>query len=376
MVKDCEKNMKDAREYVRKLQIISINNKEREENSEETENFYEKYAGNQKLGLCEALLSVGDWENAEILIKRMPKQYAVGYEPIAIVLCRLLHHIIEPVYSKYALVNPNIPRKSVTQHESSMVPKQAHTFLDLRETVFPMLYILGASLHYDPVLLCKIVRLVKASLATQGVESAKSPVPSENSLYYDILTLLDLTVFPSLSYLECNCCVAEEIWALVKLYPYQIRYCLYSRWKNETYSFYPDLLTKRADSEKQIKNIMKRVSKENAKPVGRLIGKLTHCSPGFLFDYVLLQIQVYNNLITPVVDSLKYLTNLSYDVLGFCLIECLANADKKRVKHDSTSISGWLQSLSSFCGAVYKKYSIELTGLLQYVTNQLKAQKR
>lgn len=185
-----------------------------------------------------------------------------------------------------------------------------------------------------------------------------------------------MSILPSLAYLECNCCIAEEIWTLLKLYPYQIRYCLYSRWKNETYTLYPELLKKRADSEKQIKNIMKRVSKENVKPVGRLIGKLTHCSPGFLFDYVLLQIQVYNNLINPVVDSLKYLTNLSYDVLGFCLIESLANAEKKRVKHDSTSISTWLQSLSSFCGAVYKKYTIELAGLLQFVANQLKAQKR
>lgn len=376
MVKDCEKNLKDAREYVRKLQIISINNKEKEEATEETDNFYEKYAGNQKLGLCEALLTVGDWENAEILIKRMPKQYAVGYEPIAIGLCKLLHHIVEPVYSRHAVVNSNIPRKPVAPHESNLVSKQTHTFLDLRETVFPMLFLLGASLRYDPVLLSKIVRLGKASLGAQGVDGSKSSVPSEDSLYYDILTLLDVTILPALSYLDCNCCVAEEIWTLVKLYPYQIRYCLYSRWKNETYTLYPDLLRKRADSEKQIKNIMKRVSKENVKPVGRLIGKLTHCSPGFLFDYVLLQIQVYNNLIAPVVDSLKYLTNLSYDVLGFCLIECLANADKKRVKHDSTSISGWLQSLSSFCGAVYKKYSIELTGLLQYVTNQLKAQKR
>lgn len=108
------------------------------------------------------------------------------------------------------------------------------------------------------------------------------------------------------------------------------RYCLYARWKNDTYSVYPELMKKRADSEKQIKNIMKRVSKENIKPVGRLIGKLTHCSPGFLFDYVLLQIQVYNNLINPVVDSLKYLTNLSYDVLGYCVIENLTTADKKR----------------------------------------------
>uniref|UniRef100_V5GMM5 Putative keke-like motif-containing transcription regulator rlr1/suppressor of sin4 n=2 Tax=Ixodes ricinus TaxID=34613 RepID=V5GMM5_IXORI len=45
------------------------------------------------------------------------------------------------------------------------------------------------------------------------------------------------------------------------------------------------------------------------------------------------------------------------------------------MKHDGTSISLWLQSLASFCGAVFKKYSIDLTGLLQLVANQLKAEK-
>lgn len=94
------------------------------------------------------------------------------------------------------------------------------------------------------------------------------------------------------------------------------------------------------------------------------------------YSQVLVQIQIYDNLINPVVDSLKYLTSLSYDVLGYCLVESLASADRDRFKHDGTSISLWLQSLASFCGAIFKKYNIELTGLLQYVANQLKAQKR
>ncbi|KAJ8878246.1 hypothetical protein PR048_018823 [Dryococelus australis] len=135
-------------------------------------------------------------------------------------------------------------------------------------------------------------------------------------------------------------------------------------------------MRKRADAVKKIKSLMKRVSKENIKPVGRLLGKLTHSSPGCIFDYMLLQIQIYDNLITPVVDSLKYLTSLSYDMLGYCLVESLASVDRERVKHDGTSISLWLQSLAAFCGAIFKKYNIELTGLLQFVANQLKAQKR
>ena len=83
----------------------------------------------------------------------------------------------------------------------------------------------------------------------------------------------------------------------------------------------------------------------------------------------------YDNLIGPVVDSLKYLTSLSFDVLGYSIIEALNNPEKDRTKHDGTSISLWLQSLSNFCGAIYKKYNIELTGILQYVANQLKSKR-
>ncbi|XP_017775974.1 PREDICTED: THO complex subunit 2 isoform X2 [Nicrophorus vespilloides] len=373
MVKEWDKEMKDAKEYVRKLSIISINNKEKEESPEEKENPMEKYNTNQKLNLCEALLTVGDWETAQLLIGRLPEHYAVNQEPIAKALCNLLHNVIEPVYRSNWKMG-NIRGKTIAPHRNPKAPKRAHTFFDLRDDAIPMLMVLGPSLHFDPILLYKIVRLSKVALLQDGIDATKPP-PSEDSLYYDIVSLLDHSVLPALSYLDCNCSIAEEIWSLLKLYPYQTRYCLYSRWKNETYTIYPELLRKRGDSEKRIKNIMKRVSKENIKPAGRIIGKLTHSSPGFLFDYVLVQIQVYDNLIHPVVDSLKYLTNLSYDVLGFCLIESLANAEKKRVKHDSTSISNWLQSLSSFCGAVFKKYNIELTGLLQFVANQLKAQK-
>lgn len=75
------------------------------------------------------------------------------------------------------------------------------------------------------------------------------------------------------------------------------------------------------------------------------------------------------------VDSLKYLTSLSYDMLGYCLIESLSQVNRDRFKHDGTSLSMWLQNLANFCGAIYKKYNIELSGLLQYVANQLKAQK-
>ena len=46
------------------------------------------------------------------------------------------------------------------------------------------------------------------------------------------------------------------------------------------------LLRKKAAVQKSIKRIMQRISKENVKPTSRALGKLTHSSPGLLFEYV------------------------------------------------------------------------------------------
>ena len=84
-------------------------------------------------------------------------------------------------------------------------------------------------------------------------------------------------------------------------------------------------------------HVCRRLTKDNVKQSGRQIGKLSHNNPGIIFDYVmtisvyvfikwrkvsqqvLSQIQKYDNIIIPVVDSLKYLTPIAYDVLA-CIL--------------------------------------------------------
>jgi hypothetical protein len=58
-------------------------------------------------------------------------------------------------------------------------------------------------------------------------ENQQAMPEGENSMYYDIITLLDEVILPSLSYMDCNCCIAEEVWNIVKLYPYQCRLVLH-----------------------------------------------------------------------------------------------------------------------------------------------------
>ncbi|KAK0079733.1 hypothetical protein PV325_000884 [Microctonus aethiopoides] len=373
IIKDHEQLMRQAKDYVRKLSVIST--KDKDDVVEEKEPIQDKYTNNQKFGLCQALLEVGAWEVAQKLFNRLPDHCLTDHRPISLALCKMIQSLIEPVYREHCILSPKLPGRKVPPLKSSLAPKPMKNLTDIHDVLLPMLMILGPNLHHDPILMYKIMRLCHAAIKQCPLDSTKQPIDKSNNFYYDILTILDVALLPSLSFMDCNCCVAEEIWNILKHYPYQNRYCLYARWKNDTPLQHAALLRKRADAQKKIKSIMKRVSKETIKPMGRSIGKLTHSSPGVLFDYVLVQIQLYDNLIGPVVDSLKYLTNISYDVLGYCLVEALAGADRDRLKHDGNSISLWLQSLASFCGAIFKKYNIELTGLLQYVANQLKAQK-
>lgn len=155
---------------------------------------------NQKLGLLEALLRIGDWHHAQSIMDQMPSFYASSHRPIALALCHLVHLTIEPLYRRcwfltyfpWCVVKPLISQlisqilyvrlKFLICYNSvayrAGVPKgargcvmqplrnkgalcPAESFEDLRRNIFSMLCYLGPHLSHDPILFAKIVRLGK-----------------------------------------------------------------------------------------------------------------------------------------------------------------------------------------------------------------------
>lgn len=226
---------------------------------------------------------MGDWKTAQKLIDKLPEQSVIVKEPVAKALSNLVHHVIDPIYMKLK----KRTLRALLPYQNGLTVPQATTMIELRDNAFAMATKLGPSLHHDPILLYKLIRIMNSILNDMNVDANSGPRTStEELLYFDCISLIDASILPALSYMDCNCCVAEEIWSIIKMFPYHHRYSLYARWKNDTYLIHPKLIRRRGIAQKQIKALMKRVSKENVKPVGRSIGKLSHCSPGFLFDYV------------------------------------------------------------------------------------------
>ncbi|RWS14898.1 THO complex subunit 2-like protein, partial [Dinothrombium tinctorium] len=358
----------EAKAFAKKATLLPLNeekiNEEDKANDPEKHNIIEN---NQKLGLCFACLSVGDWKTAKEIIKKLPDYFAVANKKIAKQICNLIHFTIDKFYKEKSGLPSAIMSKIKPIESHSLLNgwsiKQAETVQDLKLIVFPMILVLGPFLYQDTLLVAKIIRVGKYLITS----------PNTDQIKYDLLTILDESILPSMSLINSNCGLSEELWQFMKNFSYGNRYRLYSNWKAEPQIAL--MIRTRSITMKRIKYIMKRLSKENVKLSGRQIGKLSHSNPSFLFEYILSQIQSYDNLIGPVVDSLKYLTPISYDVLAFCVIEALSDPSKDRTKHDGATISAWLLSLSNFCGSVVKKYPVELPGLLQFVANQLKAEK-
>ncbi|XP_077984941.1 THO complex subunit 2-like isoform X2 [Glandiceps talaboti] len=373
MLQAHKKNMIAARQYARKMSMVILSDKG-DGNQADKEDKRDEQTDYQKLGLLEALLRLGDWQHAKHLMDRIPPFTAPRHQSIALAMTQLIHSTIEPLYKRCSVPRGS-KRRAHKVLANSKAPKPVQEFTDLVDDVCKICAYLGPHMSKDPVLIVKLLRIGKAFMKTFNVATDVGKDADKDEFFYSLLTLVDDVFLPSLSLMDCNACMSEEIWSLIKAFPYEFRYRLYGQWKNETYALHPELIRVKANTIDKSKYIMKRLTKENVKPLGRQIGKLSHANPGVMFEHVLSQIQIYDNYINPVVDSLKYLTSLSYDVLAYCIIQALANPEKERMKHEDTNLSPWLQSLASFCGAVFRKYNIELSGLLQYVANQLKAGK-
>ncbi len=136
----------------------------------------------------------------------------------------------------------------------------------------------------------------------------------------------------------------------------------------------PELRAAQAATEKEAKGILKRISKDNIKQSGRNLAKASHSNPTIFFTVALNQVQAYDNLIQPLVESAKYLSQFEYDIFSFNLVDALSNPEKERTKQDGTNISLWLKSLAAFCGTLFRRYAMmDCTPILQYLVNQLKA---
>lgn len=148
--------------------------------------------------------------------------------------------------------------------------------------------------------------------------------------------------------------MVNEVWQVLKGLRYETRFGLYGEWKTESTKMFPEMLVASAETEKEAKNVMRRINKEDVKQYGRKFAKLAHSNPLIVFAAATKQLEGgYDNMVQPLVDACKYLTDFGYDVLGYALLESISNNTRSKVQEDGILPAKWMNSKSAVLGILF-----------------------
>uniref|UniRef100_A0A158P8F9 THO complex subunit 2 n=1 Tax=Angiostrongylus cantonensis TaxID=6313 RepID=A0A158P8F9_ANGCA len=368
---------------------------------------------NQKLGLVCALIEDGAWPLAKTLIDRLPEYYAVQASTrVSNAISDLIGRTIENFYIKKCsnkLEDLNVDVKVETR---PAIIDCVSSWDDLA-SLTSMLWYVGPRLAYRPLIMTKLVRLITMFYREQPKAADGTPMDSPSTLpvlcsHSDLRTSkLRSKTLGVVNNIERTSSFTNDdghsrrgystrivviglqywsfgrsmdlvtdvsvymaiplIWTVSFTNPSKVyRKGFRTFWKFGNTMRHPEVNIMRGKVLGRTKYVLKRLSKETVRVMGRQLGKLCHIHPVTVFDYLLSQVQSFDNLIQPVVESLRFLTNLEFD---------LSSPEKQQLKASDGKLSPWMQALATLVGAVYKKYNVELAGMLNYVINQLKNEK-
>lgn len=231
-----------------------------------------------------------------------------------------------------------------------------------------------------PVLYTRLCRLF-AYYLDESKSNKKLAVTQPVVYFFKTFMLTSLSLF------SANPVMGQEVWQFLRHIPYQTRYDCYHYWRGgglEKAAIRTDkplwLVQGEIQAGKDARYALKRLSKDTIRETSRSIAKVCHTHPLVVFTTILNQIESYDNLVSVMVDALRFTNPLSLDVLSSCILSRLSGdtasammVNRSRLKEDGVNVSQWLQSLEAFVGAFYKRFPrVDFRGILNYLVHRLK----
>ncbi|KAJ5573603.1 uncharacterized protein N7459_008030 [Penicillium hispanicum] len=361
----------------------------------------------QKVLLLKSLLAIGAIPESLFVISKFP-WLMDGYPELPEFIHRILHHSLSKVYNRLRPLSSmdEFPgQQQILSPDQSGVPKGQLRFmqppsrrvlrwaqLDKEDTnegidyrfywddwadnipicqsvddVFALcssfLNLSGHKIGQDASLLTKLARIGKDSLATDASQENRER-------WRDLCKRI---LLPSVSLTKANPGVVNEVFDLISFFPREVRYNMYAEWYSGQTSRLPDIKSAFDQARAETKDVLKRLSKTNIRPMARALAKIAYANPGIVINVAISQIESYENLIEVVVECARYFTYLGYDILTWSLINSLGQKGRSRVQEGGLLTSRWLNALATFAGRTFKRYSVmDPTPLLQYVVEQLR----
>ncbi|KAG6831879.1 hypothetical protein H0H92_006996 [Tricholoma furcatifolium] len=368
---------------------------------------------NQKVGLLDALLAVGALKPALAILSKFPFLVDARVE-IADLMIRILKVSLSSLYESLMVTkerNPSFTQPRARYGSSGIAPAPSRKPLltlwaptppstyttdfvffypdwaeqvpicsslgDLEDVIEPLMNFIGVHVSRDPLFLTKFLRLGRLHLQTTQMpidpvtkKPTGEPDP-EHPIRLFWFKVLRIYLLRALPLIRGNAVCTVEVWNIIRQYSTTSRWHLYGEWKSKMYESHPELQVRQSQAKSETKAILRRLSSNSNDTLSGTVAKLAHSNPCIFFDRAVHQIMSYDNLANVVIQALRYVTNMGFDVLVYIIVDAFSDPNKPRLKDDGVNIADWLQSLASFTGMLFRRYSADLTPVLTYVMHQL-----
>lgn len=361
----------------------------------------------QKVLLLQSLLAIGALPDALFILGRFPWLIDV-YPDLTEYFHRILHHSLSHVYASLRPLSSRSSlqvQKPISETDIPGLPKgqvklvdaparktlrwalldrddSATDGLDYRfywdewsdnipicqsvDDVFTLcetfLNLSGVKIGQDPALLTKLARIGKHSLKEDRSDSNKNR-------WFELCKRL---LIPALSFTKSNAGVVNEVFEVLNTFPLNTRYTIYLEWSSGQTSRSPDMKAVFEHARAETRDVLKRISKTNLRPMARALAKIAYANPHVVITTALNQIENYDSIAETFVEGARYFTDLGYDILTWALISAMARAGRSRVQSGGMFTSKWLVALANFTGKIFRRYNMMRPGpVLQYVADQL-----
>jgi len=303
-----------------------------------------------RIQLLKILLQQHQWKLVQILIPDPEEiqQILTLIDGLGLAVCDWIQEQLAPMFDKYCSSPEGLSQATVDHHADRNTEAGVADKMSVEQVVElisgPLLCSFESKcIVQRPTLFCQLCRLLRALLAEEHSSKEDSVAPSP-TLY----TFMQSFILPALSLFNPNPSLAMEVWSVLQLFPYTTRYQLYRDWRGiglerDGLQLFGDrkkplgLVEAEMHAGKDARYCLKRLSMETLKEACRSVAKVAHSNPLVMFTTILNQIESYDNLVSVMVDALRFVTPLGLDVLGFCMLSRLCGSassegDRKRSK--------------------------------------------
>lgn len=176
------------------------------------------------------------------------------------------------------------------------------------------------------------------------------------------------------------------LWPILQYFSYSDRYYLYYYYQHSssTNSRPIPVIVSEKNILLVIRKEMKRLAKENLKPMSKLLTKYIHCNSIIVGGHMIQQMTQFENLIPYVVEVLRYSMILSRDIFSYLIYRQLHKHSQISlvISKDINESQSWSRPanwneyliFSKFVGLFYARYYFtELGGLVDYISRGLSA---